>query len=421
MRHVWAVVFAAFLAAPGSAQPTPSCPGDCNLDGVVAINELLLGVNIFLAGMPPSGCDELDDDRDGVVRVNELVLAVVKALGPCRLTDDAAAEGASQAAVGAADAFDIIDLGSAAAGSGDSGDGAALTGAFALATTSGTPGRECPAGGTRDETCEIRSGGAQLRIVFDRCTSKTDALSIVVDGRMVRTVDDRNFCDTRIIGDGVAVVDAFTDFRQTINRANEGGPDTIFELSGTFTRRVLFDGTGCGGRNASESFDGDIAYRCSAGGAGAAGCPVDGRDLALTARELSVIRAASGEIGACDRSKTLIGRLESHDAISGQSFDAVYRQLVVVSEARLDGTDVQLQGGLALDCLGEVNITTEVPLRRSPAQRCPAVGLLRIRLADGAEHAVRYRGGGVEIDLDGDGQGDRKAESCEDATLARCE
>ena len=81
MRRVWAVVLAAFLAAPGSAQPTPSCPGDCNLDGIVAINELLLGVNFFLAGLPPSGCDELDDDRDGVLRVNELVLAVVKALG----------------------------------------------------------------------------------------------------------------------------------------------------------------------------------------------------------------------------------------------------------------------------------------------------------------------------------------------------
>jgi hypothetical protein len=421
MRRVWAVVLAAFLAAPGSAQPTPSCPGDCNLDGIVAINELLLGVNFFLAGLPPSGCDELDDDRDGVLRVNELVLAVVKALGPCRLTDDAAAEAAGQGAVGAADGFDIIDLGSAAAGSGDSGDDAALMGAFSPATTSGTPGRECPAGGTRDETCEIRSGAAQLRVVFDRCASTTDALSIVIDGRMVRTVDDRKFCDTRIIGDGVAVIDAFTDFRQTVQRANQGGPDTVFELSGTFTRRVRFDGSGCAGRNASERFDGDIAFRCSPGGTSAAGCPVEGRDLALTARALSVIRAASGETGACDRIKTLIGRLESQDGISGQRFDAVYRQLVVVSEARLDGTDVQLQGGLALDCLGEVSITTEVPLRRSPAQRCPAAGLLQIRLPDGAEHAVRYRGGGVEIDLDGDGKGDLEAESCEDPGLARCE
>jgi hypothetical protein len=110
MRRVWVVALATFLAAPGSAQPTPSCAGDCNLDGVVAISELLLGVTFFLAGASPSGCDELDDNRDGVVRVNELVLAVVKALGVCRLMDDEAAEAAATAAVGAADSFDIIDL-----------------------------------------------------------------------------------------------------------------------------------------------------------------------------------------------------------------------------------------------------------------------------------------------------------------------
>lgn len=423
MRRVWIVVVATFLAAPGIAQPTPSCPGDCNLDGVVAISELLLGVNFFLAGASPSGCEELDDNRDGVVRVNELVLAVVKALGLCRLMDDAAAEAAAQAAVGAADSFDIIDLGSASVGAGDGGSGVAPMGAIDTATTNGTGGRLCTGGGTRDQFCEIRSGAARLTVVFDECaTSASDVLSLVVDGRLVRSVDDVEFCDTGVIRDGVEVVDAFTDFRQTITRSNDTGPDTLFEFAGTYTRRLRLNGTGCAGRNGSEIFDGSLAFFCLAGVDGsAAGCPLDGRDLALNARELTVIRAASGEIGDCDRIKTLIGRLESRDGISGQTFDAVYRQLVVRQATRAGATDVQLEGGIAVDCLGEVAITTEVPLRRLSGERCPASGLLQMRLPDGIERAVRYPGGGLEIDLDGDGNGDLKSESCEDPDFARCE
>jgi hypothetical protein len=298
----------------------------------------------------------------------------------------------------------------------------AALGALATVTTNGSGSSACAGGGTRDEFCQIRSGAARLTVVFDGCSSKTDALSLVVDGRMVRTVDDVEFCDSGVIRDGVEVVDAFTDFHETIMRSNETGPDTVFELGGTFTRRFRLDGTGCAGRNGSEIFDGDLVFRCAPGaGTSATGCPIDGRDLALTARALTVIRDASGEVGACDRIKTLIGRLESHDDVSGQSFDAVYRQLFVRQEARANATDVQLEGGVALDCLGEVSITTEVPLRRLSGERCPAAGLLQIRLPDGIESAVRYVGGGLEIDLDGDGKGDLKAESCEDPALALCQ
>ena len=51
----------------------------------------------------------------------------------------------------------------------------------------------------------------------------------------------------------------------------------------------------------------------------------------------------------------------------------------------------------------------------------PRNGLVFFRLPDGIQRSVRYVDGGVEIDLDGDGKGERKAESCEDPALARCE
>jgi hypothetical protein len=60
-----------------------SCPGDCNGDGAVSINELLLAVNIALGNVAPATCPAADRNNDGVVMVNELILAVSQALDGC--------------------------------------------------------------------------------------------------------------------------------------------------------------------------------------------------------------------------------------------------------------------------------------------------------------------------------------------------
>jgi len=58
------------------ARPALGCVGDCNGDGVVSINELIVGVNIALGTAPVSACAAFDDDSNGEVRVNELLAAV---------------------------------------------------------------------------------------------------------------------------------------------------------------------------------------------------------------------------------------------------------------------------------------------------------------------------------------------------------
>jgi hypothetical protein len=63
--------------------PTPSCVGDCDGDGVVAINELILGVNIALGSTPLSSCPAFDANGDGMVGINELIAAVNNALNGC--------------------------------------------------------------------------------------------------------------------------------------------------------------------------------------------------------------------------------------------------------------------------------------------------------------------------------------------------
>ena len=56
--------------------PGASCPGDCNGDGVVTINELILAVNIGLGLANVDQCPAADVNDDGQVTVNEVVTAV---------------------------------------------------------------------------------------------------------------------------------------------------------------------------------------------------------------------------------------------------------------------------------------------------------------------------------------------------------
>ena len=63
--------------------PMMPCVGDCDGDGIVAIDELLVGVNIAIGGAPVSACAQFDLNGDHTVTVNEIIAAVKNALGGC--------------------------------------------------------------------------------------------------------------------------------------------------------------------------------------------------------------------------------------------------------------------------------------------------------------------------------------------------
>ncbi len=67
--------------APSAAQE--SCPGDCDGDGTVRVNELVTGVNINLGNSDVSSCEAMDRDGNGMVAVNELIQAVRSNLEGC--------------------------------------------------------------------------------------------------------------------------------------------------------------------------------------------------------------------------------------------------------------------------------------------------------------------------------------------------
>lgn len=75
---------AAAIAAHGAGTIAGvACPGDCNGDGSVSVDELVRAVGIALGNVDPGSCQGLDTSGDGRVDVSELVAAVGRALNGC--------------------------------------------------------------------------------------------------------------------------------------------------------------------------------------------------------------------------------------------------------------------------------------------------------------------------------------------------
>jgi cysteine-rich repeat protein len=67
-------------AAPVPAQP---CPGDCDQDDIVRVDELVHSIRIALGLAPADSCVSLDVNADGAVEIDEIVTAVAASLGGC--------------------------------------------------------------------------------------------------------------------------------------------------------------------------------------------------------------------------------------------------------------------------------------------------------------------------------------------------
>lgn len=63
---------------------TPACPGDCNGDGKVGINELITAINISLDTLTVDACQAADRNGDGAVAIDELISSVRASLDGCQ-------------------------------------------------------------------------------------------------------------------------------------------------------------------------------------------------------------------------------------------------------------------------------------------------------------------------------------------------
>jgi len=79
-RHLLVLLFATLCCATPAVA---NCPGDCNGDGVVLINEVVTGVAIALGTQASGSCTALDRNADGAIGIDELLTAVNALLGAC--------------------------------------------------------------------------------------------------------------------------------------------------------------------------------------------------------------------------------------------------------------------------------------------------------------------------------------------------
>src|SRR5512144_569100 len=80
MHALLAAALATVLALP---VPALACPGDCDADAAVSIDELVRGVGIALGSTDLDSCPAFDSGADGTVSIDELIAAVNAALNGC--------------------------------------------------------------------------------------------------------------------------------------------------------------------------------------------------------------------------------------------------------------------------------------------------------------------------------------------------
>jgi len=79
-----------------TATPTPHCPGDCNRDGKLTIDELMTSVDVALDVLPITACPSVDLDHDAAVEVNELTAVVDALLSQCGRFNDGVVNSAAR-------------------------------------------------------------------------------------------------------------------------------------------------------------------------------------------------------------------------------------------------------------------------------------------------------------------------------------
>jgi hypothetical protein len=76
-----------FCVGPGLAggawAQSGACIGDCNSDGEVTVDELIMGVDLALGALPLATCPQFDLGGDGAVNIEDVVVAVNNARAGC--------------------------------------------------------------------------------------------------------------------------------------------------------------------------------------------------------------------------------------------------------------------------------------------------------------------------------------------------
>jgi hypothetical protein len=414
MRRLWLVLSAALVCSALPARAQTVCTGDCNEDGFVLVDELLIGVGIALESGSPETCMAADADGSGQVEINELVEAVGNLVVGCAgvstrtptitgqptptptstpitsptVPDAARFAGATTAVVNAIGVLPNviaaiatgIELGGAVAGVDDDG---------------GIGAAACPGGGTATRTGTIVPG-FNLNVQLMTCRVPTVDGFVTFDGSIVQSGGAINVNVTAQFEDAIGMPTVTVDamFTATVSGIPSlGGPCRITSLTITIANGGTITTTTASGQSASATF----------------------QNTSVTVSNL-----VSGSTSSC----VLVSyRLTFNGNAALVAADAEPIQ-VTFNMLRMDVDDsgdpalFTLSGGITSSCFGgAVTVSTEQSLAVLDGELCPRAGAITAGTS-----RIFYRSNqNVEIDADGDGSVDPPTyPDCLDPRLYEC-
>jgi hypothetical protein len=408
-RCTWVVIIAVVVCGPlrvlAGAEATASlphasaarveCPGDCNGDGQVMINELVTGVSIALDQGSIDACPACDRDGNGMVAVNELIAAVSNALGGCPVSD--AALGGTLAVTRALTGVSSFVL--------------AITRAVNIRDNQGGAGT-CPGGGTSERTCEsVGQNVAKFPLTLHDCAYDTPEGVLSLDGTIALT--GVGLCPGFIVPSQLEVEAGLT----ATLFDGDGAPLRIsrYDLSGTLQSVTFMTGP-CQVAGGSAVFTGSV--QTGFPGLGELTLDLDGTHVTVEFADF---------VGSCEPTQstlTLDGAVQLHDALASPAFDfpATLTKLIVVQrESDPAGATLTVDGAIDAACFGgTATVDTAMELTPSVNGPCLRAGALDVTLGR-ATARMRYGDdGSVAIDLGADGRDDRTFDSCVVSPLRMC-
>jgi hypothetical protein len=381
-----------------------ACVGDCNGDGLVTVDSILVMVGIAIGLASADACVAGDANGDTAITIDEVLLAVNAALNGCGtptatptatpvlLTPTPGSVAGSVAIGSAVMANAMAEARSVVAAFVT---GIQLGGAAGLVTGgSGAGTGQCPGGGTA--TSESRPP-ASLAIILSQCELPTasgtvrfngtastqgQAFNVDMEATYADAMGTPTLVATTIINGSIASMPGGRCFFTAINLEVTSGrlaarvPDGN-EVAVTF-------------RNATVSFD-DVTYDAS--------CVPVTYQLAFDGPAML-------------------------QTPSAPPTSVVFDNLRLHVDERADPAQFTLDGGVEAACFGgAVTIATEAALQVATGQICPIAGSLAVT-AQNRQAFVHYRADrSVEIDANGNGiieDGEPTVPSCLDLSLLMC-
>jgi 6-phosphogluconolactonase (cycloisomerase 2 family) len=232
----------------------------------------------------------------------------------------------------------------------------------------------CPGGGTVSDDCARDGPGSVRTTTYNACVVPADdSRRLIRDGTVSTRVDNPTFCENEVVTETDTVTLSLDGFRL---RELDGSTPRA-EIEATLTAARTRVRSSCAGEDETAQLDGALAIRCQTG-ATTLPCSNGPLDLTLSPQALRRDRQSGGF--PCNTLTRLDGQLGVENGLSGETLTIAFANLAVSETEEAAGTRAAIDGQVAVDCLGVVEVRTDATneLRFAADASCPSGGVLTV-------------------------------------------